>query len=113
MVAFLVGTLIVFDGSLVLVGVLVAVSQLAVQLVSTSWAVGHSRSVKAVAAGLTSSATPLIVSASFMLAGLPGGSALLTIAASAVFTADCFAVMLTLVARSRTAPGLSTQEPQT
>lgn len=112
-VAFLVGTLLSFDRSLVLVGVLVAVSQLAVQLVSTSWAVGHSPSVKAVAAGLISSATPLIVSASFMLAGLPGGSALLTIAASAVFAADSLAVLLTLLARSRAVAGLSSREPQT
>lgn len=110
-VAFLVGTLVSFEASLVLVGALVALSQLAVQLVSTSWAVGHSPSLKAVAAGLTSSATPLIVSASFMLAGLPGGSALSTIAASAVFTADSLAVVLTLLARSRAVASLSTREP--
>ncbi len=98
-VAFLVGTMIPLSTTAFVVGVLLALGQLGVQLVATSWAVGHRPSTKALASGLTSSAVPLVVAASYALAGFPEGELLLATAAVAVVTTDLSAAAIAVVGR--------------
>jgi hypothetical protein len=98
-VVFLVGTMMPLTPTSLLAGGLLAAGQLAVQLVATSWAVGHRPSARALATGLSSSSVPLVVAASYALAGLPEGELLLATAAVAVVTTDVLAATIGLGTR--------------
>jgi hypothetical protein len=100
-VVFLVGVGLDLTPSVLVVGALLATAQLIIQLVATSWAVGHRPSLAGLAAGLTSSPTPLVLAASYALAGLRGGATLLAIVTVAVVATDVAATVLTVVARLR------------
>lgn len=98
-VVFLVGTMMPLSLTSLVVGGLLAAGQLVVQLVATSWAVGHRPSARVLATGLSSSSAPLVVAASYALAGLPEGELLLATAAVAVVTMDVLAAAIGLGTR--------------
>lgn len=104
-VVFLVGVTMPISTTAVLVGVLLAAGQLGVQLVATSWAVGHRPSSAALATGLSSSAVPLIVAASFAFSGFSEGGLLVSSAAVAVVCTDVLAATILLARRLRTQGG--------
>ncbi len=115
-VAFLIGTMIPISSTALIVGVLLALGQLGVQLVATSWAVGHRPSAIALASGLTSSSVPVVIAASYALAEFPEGELLLATAAVAVVTTDLLATIIALTGRMRAAktaptPPTSTSTP--
>jgi hypothetical protein len=103
-VVFLAALVMPLSRTALLVGLLLAAAQILVQLVATSWAVGHRPSLRALANGLTSSATPVLLAASYALAGLPEGDLLLATVVVAVVVTDLLAAGITLYARLR--PGL-------
>ena len=96
-VVFLIGAVVPLSLVALLVGALLAVTQLIVRVIATSWAVGHRPDARATAAGLSSSAVPLVISASYALAGLPEGELLLATAAAAVVITDVLAAAITTV----------------
>lgn len=102
-VVFLVGTMMPLSPTALVVGVLLAAGQLAVQLVATSWAVGHRPSGHALATGLSSSSVPLVLAVSYTLAGLPEGELLLATAAVAVVVTDVLAAAIALGSRWQSA----------
>lgn len=102
-VVFLVGTMMPLSQTALIVGVLLAAGQLAVQLVATSWAVGHRPSGHALATGLSSSSVPLVLAVSYTLAGLPEGELLLATAAIAVVATDVLAATIALGSRWQSA----------
>jgi hypothetical protein len=108
-VVFMVGTLMPLSTTALLVGALLALGQLGVQLVATSWAVGHRPSSHALATGLSSSPIALVIAASFALAGFPEGGLLVSSAAVAIVFTDVFAAGVLLRGRLRTP---STTVPQ-
>jgi hypothetical protein len=112
-VVFLVGVTMKMSSTALLVGALLAAGQLAVQLVATSWAVGHRPSSAALAAGLLASSVPLVVATSFALAGFPEGGLLVSSAAVAVVCTDLFAAAILFGSRARHAArtGLPRQAP--
>jgi hypothetical protein len=109
-VVFMVGTLMPLSTTALLVGALLALGQLAVQLVATSWAVGHRPSSQALATGLSSSSIALVIAASFALAGFPEGGLLVSSSAVAIVLTDVLAAGLLLRGRLRTTPTTVPQE---
>lgn len=102
-VVFMVGALMPLSKTALLVGALLALGQLGVQLVATSWAVGHRPSIQALASGLSSSSIALVIAASFALAGFPEGGLLVSSSAVAIVITDVLAAGLLLRGRLRAA----------
>lgn len=107
-VVFVIALGLAWCRALIVVGLLLAAAQLGLQLALTAAVKpsGRRRSLAVLAAGLTSSSTPLVLLSSFALARLPGADALLVAVTVAVVVTDGVAAALTLVSSSE-----ATNEP--
>jgi hypothetical protein len=109
-VVFMIGSLMPMTQTALLVGALLGLGQLGVQLVATSWAVGHRPGLHALATGLSSSSITLVIAASFALAGFPEGGLLVSSAAVAIVFTDVLAAGLLLRGRLQASPTTVPQE---
>ena len=98
-VLFLIGAMTSMSTSAVLIGGILALGQLVVHLIATSWAVGRSVNLGELAAGLGSSSIAVVIAASFSLAGFPEGALLVSSSAVAVIVTDLVAAGLLLRGR--------------